>query len=165
MQPVSMAGQARTRFSPISPRAISAPRKSTAALLCRRRAGRARLCCQQERRFVHPSRCRRFSPQWASAQSSAVDTRWRPLVAQNCGRFQVPTLRNVDKRPSPDFVKAYGHNGHFKSLKQIVHFYNTRDVLPRCAAHDPCEGTSCWPAPENDREHEQGRESRFVGQG
>jgi cytochrome c peroxidase len=87
------------------------------------------------------------------------------LVAQNCGRFQVPALRSVDKRPSPDFVKAYGHSGHFKSLKQIVHFYNTRDVLPRCAAHDPCEGTSCWPAPENDREHEQGRESRFVGQG
>jgi cytochrome c peroxidase len=60
----------------------------------------------------------------------------------------VPTLRNVDKRPSPDFVKAYGHNGYFKSLKQIVHFYNTRDVLPRCAEHDPGEGTSCWPAPE-----------------
>jgi len=45
-------------------------------------------------------------------------------------------------------VKAYGHNGYFKSLKQIVHFYNTRDVLPRCAEHDPGEGTSCWPAPE-----------------
>jgi cytochrome c peroxidase len=44
------------------------------------------------------------------------------------------TLRNVDKRPRPDFVKAYGHNGYFKSLKEIVHFYNTRDTLPRCAA-------------------------------
>jgi cytochrome c peroxidase len=82
------------------------------------------------------------------SQPSAVDTRWRPLVGQTRGRFQVPTLRNVDKRPSPDFVKAYGHNGYFKSLKQIVHFYNTRDVLPRCAEHDPGEGTSCWPAPE-----------------
>jgi cytochrome c peroxidase len=60
----------------------------------------------------------------------------------------VPTLRNVDKRPSPDFVKAYAHNGYFKSLKQIVHFYNTRDVLPRCAAHDSREGAGCWPAPE-----------------
>jgi cytochrome c peroxidase len=40
----------------------------------------------------------------------------------------VPTLRNVDKRPSPSFVKAYGHNGYFKSLAEIVHFYNTRDV-------------------------------------
>jgi cytochrome c peroxidase len=82
------------------------------------------------------------------SQPSAVDTRWRPLASQNRGRFQVPTLRNVDKRPNPDFVKAYGHNGYFKSLGQIVHFYNTRDALPRCAAHDPGEGTSCWPAPE-----------------
>jgi cytochrome c peroxidase len=28
----------------------------------------------------------------------------------------------VDKRPDPGFVKAYGHNGYFKSLKEIVHF-------------------------------------------
>ena len=69
-------------------------------------------------------------------------------AAGNQGRFHVPTLRNVDKRPSPDFVKAYGHNGYFRSLKEIVHFYNTRDVLPRCAEHDPREGTGCWPTPE-----------------
>ena len=82
------------------------------------------------------------------SQPSAIDARWKPLATQNRGRFQVPTLRNVDKRPSPDFVKAYGHNGYFKSLTEIVHFYNTRDVLPRCAPHDPREGTGCWPAPE-----------------
>jgi cytochrome c peroxidase len=82
------------------------------------------------------------------SQPSAVDARWKPLASQNLGRFKVPTLRDVDKRPSPDFVKAYAHNGYFKSLKQIVHFYNTRDVLPRCAPHDPREGTGCWPAPE-----------------
>jgi cytochrome c peroxidase len=82
------------------------------------------------------------------SQPSAVDARWKPLVPQNRGRFKVPTLRNVDKRPSPDFIKSYGHNGYFKSLKQIVHFYNTRDVLPRCAAHDAGVGTDCWPAPE-----------------
>jgi cytochrome c peroxidase len=46
----------------------------------------------------------------------------------NLGKHKVPTLRNVDKRPYPGFVKAYGHNGYFKSLKEIVHFYNTRDV-------------------------------------
>ncbi len=51
------------------------------------------------------------------------------------GKFKVPTLRNVDKRPYPDFVKAYGHNGYFKSLYEVVHFYNTRDVAD-------------WPAPE-----------------
>lgn len=44
------------------------------------------------------------------------------------GKFKVPTLRNVDKRPYLGFVKAYGHNGYFKSLEEIVHFYNTRDV-------------------------------------
>ena len=44
------------------------------------------------------------------------------------GKMKVPTLRNVDKRPYNGFVKAYGHNGYFKSLEEIVHFYNTRDV-------------------------------------
>jgi cytochrome c peroxidase len=53
------------------------------------------------------------------------------------GKFKVPTLRNVDKRPSAGFVKAYGHNGYFKSLEEIVHFYNTRDVPG-----------AIWPAPE-----------------
>jgi cytochrome c peroxidase len=46
-------------------------------------------------------------------------------------------------------VKSYGHNGYFRSLKEIVHFYNTRDVLPRCPAVDPGEATTCWPAPES----------------
>jgi hypothetical protein len=30
-----------------------------------------------------------------------------------------------------------------------VHFYNTRDVLPRCQADDPGEGVTCWPVPES----------------
>lgn len=51
------------------------------------------------------------------------------------GKHKVPTLRNVDARPSKDFVRAYGHNGVFKSLEEIVHFYNTRD-------------TEDWAAPE-----------------
>jgi cytochrome c peroxidase len=82
------------------------------------------------------------------SQVSAVDARWRNLIKVNQGRLQVPTLRNVDKRPWPGFVKAYGHNGYFTSLKEVVHFYNTRDALPRCKPHDPGEGVSCWPAPE-----------------
>jgi cytochrome c peroxidase len=44
------------------------------------------------------------------------------------GLFQAPTVRDVDKRPTPNFVKAYMHNGVFKSLKQVVHFYNTRNL-------------------------------------
>jgi cytochrome c peroxidase len=51
------------------------------------------------------------------------------------GKHKVPSLRNVDKRPYQEFVKAYGHNGYFKSLEAIMHFYNTRDV-------------ESWPAPE-----------------
>jgi cytochrome c peroxidase len=77
------------------------------------------------------------------------DSQWITLAPKFDGKFQVPTLRNADKRPTPDFVKAYMHNGYFKSLKAVVHFYNTRDVLPRCQAGDPREQISCWPAPEN----------------
>jgi cytochrome c peroxidase len=93
------------------------------------------------------------------SQPSLADARWIPLAPENRGRFQVPTLRNVDKRPNPTFVKAYGHNGYFKSLKSIVHFYNTRDVLPRCGPNDPGEGTTCWPAPEST----QNMNTKFVG--
>jgi cytochrome c peroxidase len=83
------------------------------------------------------------------SQPSAVDPRWAKQASGNQGRMQVPTLRNVDKRPYRAFVKAYMHNAYFTSLKAVVHFYNTRDVLPRCKSHDVGEGTTCWPAPES----------------
>ena len=73
---------------------------------------------------------------------------WARLAPQFDGKFQVSTLRNVDKRPRPDFVKAYMHNGYFKSLKEVVHFYNTRDKLPRCQHGAPGEKVMCWPSPE-----------------
>jgi cytochrome c peroxidase len=79
---------------------------------------------------------------------SIPDANWVKHAKENNGRVQVPTLRNVDKRPSHSFVKAYGHNGYFKSLKEIVHFYNTRDLLPRCKPDDPGEKKDCWPPPE-----------------
>jgi cytochrome c peroxidase len=50
------------------------------------------------------------------------------IYESEMGKVKVPTLRNVDLRPAPDFVKAYGHNGYFKTLEDIVHFYNTRDL-------------------------------------
>lgn len=56
---------------------------------------------------------------------------WMPEL----GKQKVPTLRNVDNRPYAGFEKAYTHNGFFKSLEDIVHFYNTRDV-------------ESWPPPE-----------------
>lgn len=75
--------------------------------------------------------------------------RFAALAAANRGKHKVPTLRNLDLRPSPDFVKAFGHNGYFKDLESIVHFYNTRDVLPRCEGlKDAAPGRNCWPAPE-----------------
>ncbi len=73
---------------------------------------------------------------------------WLQLAAEFDGKFQVSTLRNVDMRPRPDFVKAYAHNGYFKSLKEIVHFYNTRDKLPHCQPGAPGEKVTCWPPPE-----------------
>jgi cytochrome c peroxidase len=65
------------------------------------------------------------------------------------GKMKVPTLRNVDLRPHPGAMKAYFHNGVFKSLDMVVHFYNTRDVLPKCeSVSRPDMGVNCWPAPE-----------------
>lgn len=67
------------------------------------------------------------------------------------GKHKVPTLRNVDLRPWPNFVKAYGHNGYFKSLAGMVHFYNTRDVKPTCPGpytEAQALAADCWPAPE-----------------
>ncbi|MBI5543699.1 MAG: hypothetical protein HY901_07430 [Deltaproteobacteria bacterium] len=48
------------------------------------------------------------------------------------GKMKVPTLRNVDKRPSSGFIKAYGHNGYFKSLDDIVGFYRSRAMGCGC---------------------------------
>jgi cytochrome c peroxidase len=43
-------------------------------------------------------------------------------VAEN-GKFKVVSLRNLEVNP------PYAHNGLFKSLEEITHFYNTRDVV------------------------------------
>ncbi len=68
------------------------------------------------------------------------------------GKQKVPTLRNVDLRPDASFVKAYMHNGWFKSLESVVHFYNTRDTKPRCPGaftrEEEALKRGCWPAPE-----------------
>jgi cytochrome c peroxidase len=71
---------------------------------------------------------------------------------ENYGKQKVPTLRNVDKRPYPDFVKAYMHNGYFKDLRRVVEFYSERDKKPVCS--DPfttdaqAQIMDCWPEPE-----------------
>lgn len=55
--------------------------------------------------------------------------KYAQYAAENYGKHKVPTLRNVDLRPDEGFVKAFMHNGFFKSLKDVVHFYNTRDRI------------------------------------
>ncbi len=72
-------------------------------------------------------------------------------AGDNEGKQKVPTLRNVARKPSAGFVKAYTHNGYFKTLEGLVHFYNTRDVKDTCPG-DYTEAQAlaedCWPAPE-----------------
>jgi cytochrome c peroxidase len=75
--------------------------------------------------------------------------RYAKRVDDNLGKHKVPTVRNVDLRPDPGFVKAYMHNGALTSLEAVVSFYNTRDVKPRCnKIADPRTAENCWPAPE-----------------
>jgi cytochrome c peroxidase len=75
---------------------------------------------------------------------------WAGYASGERGKMRVPTLRNVDLRPYEGAVKAYMHNGVFKSLEEVVRFYNTRDALRECGAGDTRAdwGVTCWPAPE-----------------
>jgi cytochrome c peroxidase len=82
----------------------------------------------------------------------ATRPEWQDMALENRGKHKVPTLRNVGKGFGKGATKAFGHNGYFKSLKSIVHFYNTRDVKPRCPDPLTLEANAlragCWPAPE-----------------
>ncbi len=73
------------------------------------------------------------------------------------GTFKAPTLRNSGKSPGGGFVKAYLHNGVFKSLKQVVHFYNTRNLttvpgevidFTRQNPYGGLRGEPLWNSPE-----------------
>ena len=65
------------------------------------------------------------------------------------GAHKVPTLRNIDRRRTRGAPKPYMHNGVFTTLEEVVHFYNTRDVLAACElVARPEIGVNCWPAPE-----------------
>jgi cytochrome c peroxidase len=56
--------------------------------------------------------------------NAPVDLGLGPVVSDvdENGKFKVMTLRNIG------LTAPYAHNGLFKSLKEITHFYNTRDV-------------------------------------
>ncbi len=87
-------------------------------------------------------------------------TKYAPLVD---GQMEVSSARNVamtppqcptTEAPGPYFQKEFFHNGYIKSLKQLVHFYNTRDTSfakPVTSGHCPTgttEKVDCWPMPE-----------------
>ena len=80
----------------------------------------------------------------------ASTAQYRMYADANMGKHKVPTARNVGKGPV-GVTKAFGHNGYFKSLEGIVHFYNTRDVKAVCPG-DYTEAQAlaadCWPPPE-----------------
>ena len=96
---------------------------------------------------------------WASPNST-----WTQFAPASDGKMQTSSARNVamtpqkcpsTEAPGPYFQKEFFHNGYIKSLKQLVHFYNTRDVKPFAqnvtSGHCPAgttEKVNCWPMPE-----------------
>ncbi|MEW6184419.1 MAG: cytochrome c peroxidase [Thermodesulfobacteriota bacterium] len=70
------------------------------------------------------------------------------LARKNLGKHRVPTLRNADKRPDPNFARRYGHNGYFPDLASIIHFYNTRDAKPFIKGIGGLDARGRWPKPE-----------------
>src|SRR5665811_1746465 len=68
-------------------------------------------------------------PEWNPAGAAWVDTGLggflkaahysETVYMAEWGKHKVPTLRNVDLRPNKDFIKAYAHNGYFKSLEAV----------------------------------------------
>jgi len=88
---------------------------------------------------------------------------WTQFAPSVDGQMQVMSARDValtppqcptTEAPGPYFQKELFHNGYIKSLKQLVHFYNTRDVFPFpgvTSGHCPAgttEKVDCWPEPE-----------------
>src|SRR6266478_5973868 len=96
---------------------------------------------------------------WASPNDT-----WTQFAPTSDGQMQTSTARNVamvpskcptTEAPGPYFQKGFFHNGYIKSLKQLVHFYNTRDVAAFkfnvTSGHCPTgttEKVDCWPMPE-----------------
>ena len=91
----------------------------------------------------------------ASENASGVGSGHAQTEAQK-GGFKTPTLRNTAKFKS---VRNFTHNGWFKSLESLVHFYNTSAILEaadsfgttRCEAamtEKEAFARNCWPEAE-----------------
>jgi cytochrome c peroxidase len=88
--------------------------------------------------------------QWVQF-APTVDGQMQTLTVRNAG--MVPPQCVSTEAPGPYFQKEFFHNGYAKSLKQLVHFYNTRDVFPFNVTSGNCptgktEKVDCWPMPE-----------------
>jgi cytochrome c peroxidase len=97
-------------------------------------------------------------PEWLSLAPTA-DGQMQVMTARDVAMTppQCPTTEagQVDASGNPVgyFQKEFFHNGYIKSLKQLVHFYNTRDLYayPVTSGHCPpgtVERVTCWPQPE-----------------
>jgi cytochrome c peroxidase len=89
---------------------------------------------------------------------------WKPFAETSDGQMQTSTARDAalappqctggTEAPGPYFQKEFFHNGYIKSLKQLVHFYNTRDLYKQpiesgdCLSEGLTERVNCWPSPE-----------------
>ena len=94
-------------------------------------------------------------------------------VVTQVGKFRTPTTRNVAVGVNRTFM----HNGVFTNLKQVVDFYNTRDVLRTCTAIEvatlspsqygnydpdgagPLTAAGCWPVSE----YARNRDTKQMG--
>jgi cytochrome c peroxidase len=98
------------------------------------------------------------------------NSQWIQYAPETDGQMQVATARDValtppqcptteagqtdsSGAPIPYFQKEFFHNGYIKSLKQLVHFYNTRDLYKFSVTSGHCppgktERVDCWPMPE-----------------
>jgi len=93
---------------------------------------------------------------------------WIALNPFFVGKFLTSALRGVGQVPPPPpgsavFVKAFMHNGYLLSLKEVVHFYNTRDKFAFNVQSGHCpvgtvEKVTCWPTPE-----EQDNKNMTIG--
>jgi cytochrome c peroxidase len=94
--------------------------------------------------------------------AASPNASWLQFASTVDGQMQVMTARNVGfappqcpttEAPGPYFQKEFFHNGYIKSLKQLVHFYNTRDLYRQPVESGDCpagtvEKVTCWPVPE-----------------
>ena len=92
-----------------------------------------------------------FAP-LADGQMQTSTARDVALTPPQCPTTEAGQL-DSHGNPIPFFQKEFFHNGYIKSLKQLVHFYNTRDVFPFNVTSGHCPGgtvekVNCWPMPE-----------------